>query len=203
MDSYLHRLQQAITSATRGMTIEQLTWRAEGKWSAAEILEHLYLTYSGTVKGMERCLQLGKPLASVPSLKQRAFVTLVVRLGCLPKGRKSPDRAIPKGMLPNEVIADIGPRITAMEHLIAQCEARYGARTRVLDHPVLWPMTAGPWRKFHWVHGRHHVKQIQERRRLLIRSRCNDGRPARPGVPHTDLCRVEGAAGSLRRSPRK
>src|SRR5947207_10653414 len=63
MDSYLHRLQQAITSATRGMTIEQLTSRAEGKWSAAEILEHLYLTYSGTVKGMERCLQLGKPLA--------------------------------------------------------------------------------------------------------------------------------------------
>ena len=167
MDSYLHRLQQAITSATRGMTIEQLTRRPEGKWSAAEILEHLYLTYSGTEKGLERCLQAGKPLASVPTLKQRAFVTLVVKLGRLPKGRKSPERALPKGMLANEVVADIGPRIAAMEQLIAQCEARYGARTRVLDHPILGPMTARQWRKFHWVHGRHHLKQIQARRKML------------------------------------
>src|SRR5947199_9281657 len=112
MDSYLHRLQQAITSATRGMTIEQLTWRAEGKWSAAEILEHLYLTYSGTVKGMERCLQLGKPLASVPSLKQRAFVRLVVSLGCLRKGSRSPDRAIDKRMPPNEVIVQVRHGVT-------------------------------------------------------------------------------------------
>jgi len=29
---------------------------------------------------------------------------------------------------------------------------------------VLGPLTASQWRKFHWIHGRHHVKQISERR---------------------------------------
>jgi hypothetical protein len=30
----------------------------------------------------------------------------------------------------------------------------------VLDHLILGPLTAAQWRKFHWIHGRHHVKQI-------------------------------------------
>jgi hypothetical protein len=51
-----------------------------------------------------------------------------------------------------------------MDEVIGQCEARFGKRTRVLDHPVLGPLTARQWRKFHWVHGRHHVKQIQKLR---------------------------------------
>ena len=46
MDLYLERLQQAIATATRGMTSEELTrhpeGHPEGRWSAAEVLEHLY-----------------------------------------------------------------------------------------------------------------------------------------------------------------
>ena len=71
MDSYLERLQQAIASATHGMSDEELTRQPEGKWSAAEVLEHLYLTYTGTQKAFERCLKAGKPLAGAPTLKQR------------------------------------------------------------------------------------------------------------------------------------
>jgi len=55
MDSCLEQLLNAITSATRGMTVEELTRHPEGKWSSAQILEHLYLTYTGTAKGFERC----------------------------------------------------------------------------------------------------------------------------------------------------
>ncbi|MGZ4836286.1 MAG: DUF1569 domain-containing protein [Terriglobales bacterium] len=32
-----------------------------------------------------------------------------------------------------------------------------------MDHPFLGPLTADEWRKFHWVHGRHHTRQIRER----------------------------------------
>ena len=168
MDSYLERLQLAITSATRGMKVEDLGSRPQGypveKWSVAEILEHLYLTYTGTSKGFERCLQAGKPLVSPITLKQRARITVVTGLGYLPSGRKAPERSIPKGMPGDKVMAEIGSRIKEMDDLIAQCEARYGARTRVLDHPVLGPLTAQQWRKFHWVHGWHHIKQIRARR---------------------------------------
>ena len=65
-----------------------------------------------------------------------------------------------------KIVAEIGPQIAAMDEVIAQCEQRYGSRTRVLDHPVLGPLTARQWRKFHLAHGRHHVKQIQERKNI-------------------------------------
>jgi len=166
MDAYLQRLQDAIASATLGMTAEDLTRHPEGKWSTAQVLEHLYLTYTGTVKGCERCLQAGKPLARTPLLKDHMKAFVVTGLGYLPNGRKAPERTQPRGMLVNEVTREIGPRISAMDELITQCETRFGRRSRILDHPFLGPLTARQWRKFHWVHGRHHMKQIQELRQL-------------------------------------
>jgi len=45
MDFYLQRLQNAIGAITSGMTPEMLGRRPRpDKWSAAEVLEHLYLT---------------------------------------------------------------------------------------------------------------------------------------------------------------
>ena len=163
MDSYLERLQQAVASATRGMTADELTRHAEGKWCAAEILEHLYLTYTGTQKAFERCLKAGKPLAGVPTFKQRVAATAVTDFGYFPKGRKSPDPVLPRGMSVEKVVADIGRQIAAMDKLITQCEERYGSRIKILDHPVLGPLTARQWRKFHLAHGRHHVRQITPR----------------------------------------
>ena len=160
MDSYLERLQTAIASATRGMTKSDLTRHREGKWSTAEVLEHLYLSYTGTTKGCERCLQAGRPLAREPRLKDRLVTAVVVGAGYFPGGREAPKNTRPRGMTPEKVLLDIGPQIAAMDALIAQCEARYGKRTRMLDHPVLGPLTAAQWRKFHWVHGKHHVQQI-------------------------------------------
>jgi hypothetical protein len=166
MDSNLERLQLAIASSTRGMTGDELTRHAEGKWCVAEILEHLYLTYTGTQKAFERCLKAGKPLTSAPTFKQRVAVVLVTELGYFPGGRKSPDPVCPRGMPAEKVLADIGPQIVAMDELITQCEQRYGSRIKILDHPILGPLTARQWRKFHWAHGRHHVKQIRERRQM-------------------------------------
>ena len=160
MDSYLERLRQEITSATDGMSREELTSRPEGKWSPAEILEHLYMTYTGTQRAFERCLKAGKPLATVPTFKQRVAATAVTEFGYFPTGRKSPDQVYPRGMSAEKVVADIGPQIAAMDKAIAQCEERYGSRIKVLDHPVLGPLTAQQWRKFHLIHGRHHARQI-------------------------------------------
>jgi DinB superfamily len=162
MDSYLESLRQAIVNATSDMSSEQLTRKTDGKWSAAEVLEHLYLTYTGTQKAFVRCLKAGKPLAGNPTFKQRVSAAAVTEFGYFPKGRKSPDQVLPKGMPAEWVVAEIGPQIAAMDQAIAQCEERYGSRIKVLDHPVLGPLTARQWRKFHLIHGRHHVKQISK-----------------------------------------
>lgn len=64
MDSRLHKLKKSLESAMQGMSSEQLSWHPPGKWCAAEVLEHLYLTYTGTIKELERVMTSGKPLAS-------------------------------------------------------------------------------------------------------------------------------------------
>jgi len=63
-------------------------------------------------------------------------------------------------MAAEEVVQSIGPELMAMDAAITRCEERFGASPRLMDHPVLGPLTAQQWRKFHWVHGRHHVKQL-------------------------------------------
>ena len=166
MDSYMERLSQAIAAAIDGMNSAELNRHLGEKWSVAEVLEHLYLTYTGTLKAFERCLQAGKPLAGVPTFRQKVSIALVTEFGYFPTGRKSPDRVRPQGLAAEKVVADIGPKIAAMDEMIAQCEARYGSRIRLLDHPVLGPLTGRQWRKFHLAHGQHHVKQILERRKL-------------------------------------
>src|SRR6266481_5525605 len=85
MDFYLQRLQDAIASATEGLNAEALALHAEGKWCAAEIMEHLYLTYTGTIKGFERCLEAGKPLARPITLRDRLRSFVVVKLNYLPE----------------------------------------------------------------------------------------------------------------------
>ena len=165
MDAYLRRLQEGIASATNGMNREDLQRHPEGKWCALEVLEHLYLTYAGTVRGFELCLQEGKPRAKKPALQDRFRTLIVTGLMHMPEGRKAPERAQPRGMQADELLRNIGPKISVMDDLITQCEARFGKRTRVLDHPILGPLTVVQWRKFHWVHGRHHLKQIQSLKR--------------------------------------
>jgi hypothetical protein len=167
MDSRLARLETEIAAATMGITSSQLTEHAEGKWSVAEILEHLYLTYTGTTKGFERCLQEGHTLATRPSLYHRLATFVLTGLGYFPEGRKAPKQATPKGIAPEKVMAEIGPQIVAMDRVAAQCEQKFGRHARVLDHPILGPLTIEQWRKFHALHGRHHCRQIVERRQRL------------------------------------
>ena len=164
MDSYLEQLKEALAGAIGGMSGADLTRHPEGKWSVAEILEHLYLSYTGTVKGFQRCLEAGKPLGTRATLPQRLKALLVVQIGKFPPGRKAPKITQPRGTSFEKIVADMGRQIAAMDEAITKCEERYGREIKLLDHPILGPFTGRQWRKFHWVHGRHHVKQIERLR---------------------------------------
>jgi uncharacterized protein DUF1569 len=160
MESGLEKLKQALESAVEGMSSEQLSWHPPGKWCAAEVLEHLYLSYAGTINGFERVMKAGKPLATRASMKHRVQTLVAVGLGYMPPGRKAPAVAEPKGLPVEKVRNDLGAKMVAMDAIIAQCEARFGGRVRLLDHPILGPLSATQWRKLHLVHGRHHLKQL-------------------------------------------
>src|SRR5580704_3619739 len=160
MDSRLEKLRESLASAVQGLSSEQLSWHLPGKWCAAEVLEHLYLTYTGTITGLERVIRKAKPLASRASMAQRLLTFVVVALGHMPAGRKAPTVVRPRGLPAEQVRNEIGAKLAAMDAIIAQCEARFGRRVKLLDHPLLGPLTAAQWRKLHLVHGRHHQKQL-------------------------------------------
>jgi len=59
---------------------------------------------------------------------------------------------------------EIGTMMGVMDGMIAQCAARFGNRVKLLDHPLLGPLSAAEWRKLHVTHGHHHLKQIRRLR---------------------------------------
>lgn len=165
----LEKLKENLESAVEGMSSEQLSWHLPGKWRAAEVLEHLYLTYIGTTRGFERVMSKGRPLASRASMAHRVLTLVIVGLGYVPARLKAPTVAQPRGLPSEKVRNEIGEKIAAMNAIIAQCEARFGRRVQLLDHPILGPLTAPQWRKLHLVHGRHHRKQLLRLRESATR----------------------------------
>ena len=163
MNSHLDRLRKELETALRETTVVNLARGPAGKWNAGQVLEHLLLTYTATSKGLSRCLEKGTPLVTRSTAKHRLASILVLDIGYFPPGRKSPERAEPRGMPTDEVRQGILAALDVMASRLDECERKFGARARILDHPVLGPLTAEQWRKFHWVHGRHHAKQIRER----------------------------------------
>ncbi len=167
MDFYLRRALDVIESTTRGMDLRELRAHRSGKWCAAEILEHLALTFSSTSRLLERCLRAGEATGHRPSVRQRLATAIVVELGVFPTGRPAPDFSKPRGLPPDAVLGVIRDNLQRMDATITACERRFGA-VRLADHAVLGPLTARQWRRFHWVHTRHHMKQIARLRALPL-----------------------------------
>ncbi len=164
MDFYLQRVLEAIMDGTAGMTPGQLSARPAGKWSSAEILEHLTLTFRATATGLERVAQSGKPGARRPTLRDRLFTLVVVQFGYLPSGREAPEYTRPRGLPAASVLSTLRQDLQRMDAAIADCERQFGLRVKIANQPILGPLTATEWRKFHWVHTRHHLRQIAARR---------------------------------------
>jgi hypothetical protein len=166
VDPHLGKLQRELASAiaeftSHAATDGQLTSHPPGKWSAAEVLEHLYLTYTGTIKGFERVLAAGKANVTPPTWKQRVGKVIVIGFSRMPSGREAPKAARPRGLPAEKVLTEILPKIAELDAFLSSCEEKLG-RGKLLDHPVLGPLTAAEWKKFHLVHGMHHVKQIRQ-----------------------------------------
>jgi hypothetical protein len=164
VDPHLKRLHEEISNAIHGLSAKELTRHRPDKWCIAEILEHLYLTYTGTTKGLSRVFASDKTPGNVPTLRQRLRAFAVTGVGYFPTGVKSPPVAMPRGLPAEKAVSEIASKIAEMGEMMSRCETKFGSQTKVLDHPVLGPFSVSQWRKFHLVHGRHHLKQIRQLR---------------------------------------
>src|SRR6266849_678507 len=125
MDSYLERLRQELEDAIGDASPSDLAQAPVGKWNAAQILEHLFLTYKSMNRGLAKCLEQGTPLVTRARLKHRVAALLVVNLGYVPAGRKAPERATPRGISPEEVQRAIAPELQRMGSGLDDCECRF------------------------------------------------------------------------------
>ena len=167
MNKWLAQIEGMLTSATDGMTEEQLSWHPEGKWSTAQVLEHLSKTYTGTVRGFEKALAVNRSLATRATPWQHFARTTVVGIGYFPKGRKSPEVVVPSGTWSGtQALQTIRAELARMCEAHAQVEQKF-AGVAVVDHPVMGPLTPEQWPKFHYVHAKHHMKQIAALRRQM------------------------------------
>ena len=168
MNPDLKILLDALRESTDGLSEAQLAWHPEGKWCIAEVLEHLNLSYTGTIKGLEMRLAEGKPKNSKRTLKNAIQQFVVLDIGYFPHGRKAPPVAAPKGMPDcRKIVSTTLANLETMAKLIEQAETRFKSSDIVLDHPVLGPFTVPQWPRFHRVHGLHHVKQIENLKRSM------------------------------------
>lgn len=160
----LAKLHALLIGPLAEIGADDMAAHSAGQWSAAEILEHLNLTYTGTIKNLERCLR-GERQASPDRGKRRWARIVVTRLGFMPSGREAPKAVRPRGMPAEQVKAEIMANLARMDELISQSEARSPHGKPIADHPILGPLTAAEWRRFHLAHGKHHVRQVRARRR--------------------------------------
>lgn len=146
------------------ITAEELARQRPGKWSVAEILEHLALTFDGTRRNLQKCLDTGARRATRATFRQRWGVLMVVELGRFPTGVQAPPFTRPKGLPPEAALTAVRENYAAMERVMAACAARFGTRRPLADHPILGPLSLRQWRRFHQVHVRHHLRQIKAAR---------------------------------------
>jgi len=167
MNTHLQRALDGIDSATAGMDESQLTKHAEGKWSAAEILEHLAMAFGSTAKVFEKCVAKGKPIGDVPRFKQRLQALVVTDIGYFPGGRKAPHMVVPTGKIGGKAALElIHNNLREMDKQLARCYETCGKKGYLANHPVLGPLKIDQWPKFHRVHTLHHMKQIRAMRNL-------------------------------------
>lgn len=167
MSPELERTLNEIDSATNGMTDEQLAWHPDTKWSTGQILEHLSLAFAATIAGLRKRLEKGDPTKRKPTWKERLRSFILLKLGRFPKGREAPTGTVPQGVAPRVALTSIRQNLVTMDEVISQSEARFGSRLRFASHPVLGPLKAKEWRQFHYIHTRHHMRQVRALREQM------------------------------------
>jgi len=159
----LEFVRRATERAAGNASAEALAHAPDGKWSSLQVMEHLVLSYTATTKGLLRALETGRPERANCTLEQRLRGVYVLGVGRFPPGVEAPKQTVPRAGLGEDPLRRFNDALVAMDSMLADAEKRFGRETKILMHPILGPLTAQQWRRFHFVHGRHHLKQIVSR----------------------------------------
>jgi hypothetical protein len=165
MNPFIQRAQAEIQAATGHLTVAETAREVPGKWSVAEILEHLTLAFEWNAGALEKALASGDRRAGRVTLRRWLGRVLVIDIGYFPRAR-APESTTPRGSVPPERSREaILEALAALDSLLARAADRFGERTPLLKHPYFGGLTVGQWQRFHWRHTVHHMRQVRARSR--------------------------------------
>lgn len=162
MNTYIQRAVEELDSTTSGLSDAELIRLrpVHGKWSAAEVLEHLTLAFTSTTRLMRKVIAEPRAIPP-PTLRQRLKQLVVVGAGYFPSGVQAPEFTKPTGAPLEGIRTRCREALVEMDAALAECERS----RKIAAHPILGPFDVQQWCKFHFVHTRHHMKQIRRMRK--------------------------------------
>ena len=164
----LDQIRELLAAPLAGRSAEQTALHPANdptRWSAHQVIEHLSATWRSTASGIEDRLQKDRPLRTRTTFAQRCMQLAVCECGFFPKGRKAPVPVQPAetegdSLTGEELIARFSATLAAMDLMLSRIEPQ-AKNAPVLTHFLLGPLNVQQWRRFHRVHARHHVAQIE------------------------------------------
>ena len=160
MDAYLQQALDAIERTTAPLDEAAIAAPVPGRWSTAQVLEHLTLAFRANVEAIEKALASGEVRGRPPRLAQRLGRILVIDIGYFPRVQ-APERTRPTGSIPAaRSVGAICEALVALDAALTRASARFGDRALVANHPYFQGLTVPQWRKFHWRHTVHHLRGI-------------------------------------------
>lgn len=164
MNAMMQDLEAKLTCAVRGLDITQTQIALSHKWNIQQIVEHLNLSYASTEALIQTRLAKGRPTQAKPAIAQHCKRLLVAGVGYFPHGLTAPEAVTPpetsNPMSGEEVGLRFSERLRTMDCVLAEASSLFGETKPVASHLFLGPLSIAQWRRFHVIHGLHHLKQI-------------------------------------------
>jgi hypothetical protein len=170
MHAVLERVICQIESEVGGLEAETAQLHPKDLaylWSAQQLIEHLVLGYRVTSVALQNRLNKGRlsRQRKKRTWLQWSLQIMILTFGSMPKGLPAPVETTPVpdslGVLNGRQLADLlRKEVDVMDSLLDQCRHKFGME-RVVTQPLLGPLRVDQWRRYHVVHGYHHLEQLR------------------------------------------
>jgi hypothetical protein len=169
MHAVLERVVSQISCEVLALDAETTQLHPNGlayKWSAQQVVEHLVLGYRLTSSALENRLSKGRLSRNHKrTYLQWSLQLMILSFGKLPQGVPALDETMPVAgsfaAMDGRQLGDLmRQEIDAMDTMFDRCRRKFGME-RVAVHPFLGPLRVDQWRRFHVVHGLHHLDQLR------------------------------------------
>ncbi len=169
MHAVLGRVVDQISCEVRHLDADATQLHPKGlvhKWNAQQVVEHLVMGYRLTTEALETRLKKGRlSQKRGRTYLQWSLQMMILSFGAMPQGVPALEETMPK---PGRFPAMNGPELTdllrreieAMDTTLDACRRRFGIEC-VGIHPFLGPLRVDQWRRFHAIHGHHHLIQLR------------------------------------------